>query len=77
MSLVRGSGVATEVPLVKADPVPGRRWNSQDIADSCVVDTAGIGPLTVGQGESDGRVPRIGEWICPPRRESQDETNSG
>ncbi len=40
-------GVVKEVPLAEADPAQGRRWNPQDIADSCVVDTVGIGPLTV------------------------------
>lgn len=64
-----------EVPLAEADSAPGRRWNSQDIADSCVVDTVGIGPLTAGQGDSDGRAPSIGGWMCPQRPESQDETN--
>ena len=37
----------------------------------------GIGPLTVGHGDSNGRAPRIGGWTCPPRRESHDETNCG
>ena len=69
--------MAKEVPLAEADPGSGRSWNPQDIADSCVVDTAGNGPLTIGQGDFDGRAPRIGGWICPPRRESQDETTSG
>ena len=50
-------GMAKEVPLAEADPAPGRRWNPQDIADSCVVDTVGIGLLTVGQDDSDGRAP--------------------
>ena len=32
----------------------GRRWNPLDIADSSVVDTAEIGPLTVEYGDSGG-----------------------
>ena len=46
--------MGTEVPLAEADPASGRRWNPWDIANSCVVDTDGIGPLTLGQGDSAG-----------------------
>ena len=45
---------ATEVPLAAADPTPGRHWNPWEIASIRGVDTAGIGPLTVGYGDSDG-----------------------
>ena len=77
MGLVCGFGLAREVPLAEADQAPGRCWNPRDITDSCVVDTAGIGPLTIGHGDSDGRAPRSGGWTRPPRCESQDETNCG
>lgn len=42
-----------EAPLAESIRASGRRWNPLDIADSCVVDTAEIGPLTVGHGDSD------------------------
>ena len=42
-----------ERPLAEADLLPGRRWNPWEIAISPVVDTARIGPLTVGYGDSD------------------------
>ena len=54
LSLVKGVGVATGVPLAERIRPSGRRWSPWDIADSCVVDTAGIGPLTVEHGDSDG-----------------------
>ena len=43
-----------EVPLAESDPPSGRRWNTWDIAVFAEVDTAGIGPMTVGHGDSDG-----------------------
>lgn len=42
------------VPLAEPDPPPGRRWNPWDNPFSFPVDTTGIGPLTVGYGDSDG-----------------------
>ncbi len=56
--------MATEVPLAKSIRPSGRRWSPWDIADSCVVDTARIRPLTVGHGDSDGRARRIGGRIA-------------
>ena len=41
------------MPLAESIRRSRRRWNPLDIADSCVVDTVGIGPLTVGHGDSD------------------------
>ena len=40
------------MPSPEADPTPGRRWKSWDIAPIHGVDTAGIGFLRVGHGDS-------------------------
>ena len=42
------------MPLPVADPPSGRRWTPWDNPSFFAVDTAGIGPLTVGYGDSDG-----------------------
>ena len=42
------------MPLAEPDPRPGRRWNPWDNTVFFTVDTARIGPLTVGYGDSDG-----------------------
>ena len=41
------------MPLTEAGPPSGRRWNPWDNPFFLAVDTAGIGPLTVGYGDSD------------------------
>jgi len=45
---------ALGVPLAEADQPPGRRWSPWDNPLFFAVDTAGIGPLTVRHGDSDG-----------------------
>ena len=58
--------MTTEVLLAEAHPASGRRWNPLDITDSCAVDTAGIGPLTLGQGDSDRSGLHASRVDCPP-----------
>ena len=48
------SPAALGVPLAESDPAPGRRWNTWEVAAVAEVETTGIGPLTVGYGDSDG-----------------------
>ena len=44
---VRALREALEMPALKADPHPGRRWNAREIAFTPVVDAARIGLLNV------------------------------